>query len=752
MTEHRLKGLRADRLLTYLAALGLTRVVAQVDPGVRTWWVGDCLRMETSVDDLRDVLVEQYKPAPAFSPWNGGSGFGEKDRNQRAVVEKVAAGETERLAAFAEGYATVLTVLQRRDAAAVQWEKQRLVVELRNRLPEEALAWLDAVIVVGRDDNGDDLSFPSVYGTGGNDGRLEFSAKYHQRLLDVIPEIGAKSAMSLAWATDALTEDRLTPLVVDSAGQFDPLGNGSPGTWSVGAGKPLVNPWLYVLAMEASGFLAASVTRTGQGQTRASVPFSVSASSAGPTAGSDAETGRGEFWAPLWQEHLGYDELRQLFDQARVTWGGRIATTAEAMYAAAKSHGVDNRVNVLYRYAIAQRNGLAFIAAPRDRVLVKPRPGISIALSIEDRMSRFMRIGTSKAPLSQRATVQQRAIRRHHHGFVATDNPRAAREHLIDWLAALTAREQSAALSDPQREEITGVARAPRAVDAMAHLRDWLEERPEHRLGASLASASFDQGPGGFVTLRELLIGSPPVPGQSGWRAPVVRGYGIRSLPEVLADVAVWRDQHALGAARQAGRGLRVVSGHTYWCRRDDVTRWVRADLDAGRLDRALAACLSLDWRDWPRAAPSPESDLPDPGFAALAVLACAGVVLPGFVADDPSPLARQGLPDGWPLRLRAGRAAEVVTDAVKLLNRSRIAPAAPFLREAAVDAEASDSAPLAPASGGRERRIAMPVPVLAAGDRHYGVRLAAALLAPTSTRYVSRLGFVSTVTDLRTS
>lgn len=747
MTEYRFDGLRADRLLTYLAALGLTRVVADVDPAARTWWAADCLHMETNVDDVRDVLVEQYKPMPAFSPWNGGSGFGEKDRNQRAVLEKIAASDAERLAPFAEGYASARRILERRDTSAVQWEKQRLVVELRNRLPEAALPWIDAVIVVGRDgDGGDKLFFPSVYGTGGNDGRLEFSSNYHQRLLDVLPELGAKLATSLAWATDALTEDREVPLKAASAGQYDLVGNATPGTWSLGAGKALVNPWLYVLAMEACGFLAAAVTRTGQGQARASVPFTVSESASGPTSGSDAEEGRGEFWAPMWRDRLGHWELRQLFEQARVTWGGRIATTAEAMYAAARSHGVDTRVTVLYRYGIAQRNGLAFVAAPRDRVAVKSRPGISIALPLEARMSRFM------SAASQRAAEQQREIRRAHHAFVATDSPRAAREHLIDWLAALTARECSAALSDRQRADITGVARAPRAVDAMPHLRDWLGERPEHRLGASLASAFFGQGraTGVKMPLRDLLIGSPPVPGQSDWRAPAVLGYGIRPLPEVLADVAVWRDQHALGADRQAGRGLRMVSRHAYWCRRDDVTRWVRGDLDARRLDRALGACLSLDWHDWPREAVPPESDLPDPGFAALAVLACAGVVLPGFVADDPSPLARQGLPDGWPLRLRAGRAAEVVADAVALLNRSRIAPATPPRNEGTA-ADAADLDSLAAAAGGRERRIAMPHPVLAS-DRHLGVRLAAALLAPTSVDYASRLGFVTASTGFSIS
>lgn len=748
MTEHAFPGLRADSLLTYLAALGLTRIIAeQADRGVRTWWKGDHLHMETTIDDVRDVLVEAYRPSPVFSPWNGGSGFGEKDRNQRAALEKIAATNDERLADFTRGYQAALEVETHRAEAAAQgrpWEKERHVIELRNRLPERALAWLDAVVVVG----GDRLHFPSVYGTGGNDGRLEFSSNFHQRLIDVIPELGAKPATSLAWATDALTDAGKVALKAAPAGQFDPLGAASPGTWSVGTPRSLVNPWLYILMIEACGYLAASLTRAGQGQPRASVPFTVAPSAVGPTAGSDTEANRGEFWAPMWDARLHHLELRQLFGQARASWAGRTPTTSAGMYAAARSSGVDDRIVAFSRYAIAQRNGLAFVTAPRDRVVVRARPGIDIAIPLEARMSRFLH-GSSG-----RAQEQGRRLQRCEVAFVSTEDRHAATGHLVDWLAALTAREHAAGLSDRERDAITGAPRSPRAIDALSHLGPWLEEQSEHRIAASLASGVIGETPTGpATTLRDLVIGCPPRPGRREWREPVVAGYGVRPLVEVLADLAVWRDHHAgeTARARGVGRGVRPITRHRYRCRRSDVTRWLRGELDEPRVAHAFSACLALDWTSWVSAPATRERDVPDPAFAALAAVGSGAIILPGYAADDPAPDARQGWPAGWALRLRAGHVGEVVADAVALLNRSRIAPARRLLPEdTAVGPEEAAGDATERRRHHPERRLEMSMPIVAAYDRGLGVRLAAALLTPLSIDHAQRLGYVHAVNEPR--
>ncbi len=67
-----------------------------------------------------------------------------------------------------------------------------MVLEFRNRCPDELLPWIDAAVVLA----GDGPVFPPLLGTGGNDGRLDFSTNFHQSLLDVIetPRFGGPGA------------------------------------------------------------------------------------------------------------------------------------------------------------------------------------------------------------------------------------------------------------------------------------------------------------------------------------------------------------------------------------------------------------------------------------------------------------------------------------------------------------------------------------------------------------------------------
>jgi CRISPR-associated protein Csx17 len=734
VTVHSFPGLRAGSLLTYMAGLGLTRVVAeQADSRVRTWWSGDVLHMDTALGDVGSFLVDEYHPVPAFSPWNGGSGFGDKDKTSRVALEKLAGVDADRLEAFTKSYRIVGDVLARVRDVPEKEHKQRLVIELRNRLPEEALTWLDAVVV----DGGDRLLFPGVYGTGGNDGRLEFSSNFHQRLFNVLPELGAKRAESMAWVSDALSGAAQHPLKVAPAGQFDLQGASSPGTWALSSGdKTLVNPWLYVLMVEACGYLAATLTRAaGRGPFGASVPFTVAAAAVGPTAGSDTEEARGEFWAPMWTTALAHAELRQMFEQARATWAGRTVSSSAGMYAAVKSHGVDSRISAFVRYGLLKRNGLAFSAVLRDRVEVTTRPGIDIAIGVEDRMRGFTR-GTSG-----RAKAQTRRLHDRQMAFVSADDPQVARDHLMDWLAALTEREHAAALSDREVGEITGVPRLPRAQDAVEALRPWLEERAEHRLAASLASAYFYDWVGNprrrqEMSLRDAVVGSAPQGGKALWTRPVVRGFGARPIEEVLADVAVWREQRP-DNDRGAGRGTVLAAGHRYVCRDDDVADWVSGRYDPRRFDHAFAACLALDWRGWRQVySPGLTGGTQDPAFAAVAAVASGAILLPGFSPDGPLSESRQGLPQGWALRLRSGQLSGVVGDSVALLNRSRIATR--VARRGGDGAQGGSARP--------EGIVRMSVPLIHDLDRERAIRFAAALLMPMSDNPLRRLGLVRAV------
>lgn len=76
VTRHMLPGLRPGPLASYLAGLGLIRVLGeQADPRATAMWTPDGLAITTEVPDIARWLSREYVPTPVLSPWNGGSGF-----------------------------------------------------------------------------------------------------------------------------------------------------------------------------------------------------------------------------------------------------------------------------------------------------------------------------------------------------------------------------------------------------------------------------------------------------------------------------------------------------------------------------------------------------------------------------------------------------------------------------------------------------------------------------------------------------
>jgi CRISPR-associated protein Csx17 len=88
MTRHACPGLRPEPLGSYLAGLGLIRLIGeQADPAATAYWSDGGLVIDTVVADLAGWLVSEYVPTPVVSPWNGGSGFGAKDKEPKRRLE-----------------------------------------------------------------------------------------------------------------------------------------------------------------------------------------------------------------------------------------------------------------------------------------------------------------------------------------------------------------------------------------------------------------------------------------------------------------------------------------------------------------------------------------------------------------------------------------------------------------------------------------------------------------------------------------
>jgi CRISPR-associated protein Csx17 len=101
VTRHLLVGLRPEPLSSYLAGLGLIRLLGeQADPDATAAWSSGGLAIETTLDDLAAWLASEYVPTPVLSPWNGGSGFGINDKEPKRRIAQLQAQSSPRLAPF----------------------------------------------------------------------------------------------------------------------------------------------------------------------------------------------------------------------------------------------------------------------------------------------------------------------------------------------------------------------------------------------------------------------------------------------------------------------------------------------------------------------------------------------------------------------------------------------------------------------------------------------------------------------------
>lgn len=219
MSDLRLEGCRTEPLGSYLKALGVLRLVAeQSDPDARGWWEGDTFVLRTALD--RDALVrfcvDEYIPTPLVAPWNSGSGFRRKGKRPAAerVVEEIESSSADRLqpyrATIAEASKVVDECEQRGWRSENQnefWAKKKkhLVVELcRARLPEAALPWLDAAVVLAEEP---EFLVP-LLGTGGNLGSRELSVSFMECVIQVL-RVGGTGGQQKQDANHALLEAAL---------------------------------------------------------------------------------------------------------------------------------------------------------------------------------------------------------------------------------------------------------------------------------------------------------------------------------------------------------------------------------------------------------------------------------------------------------------------------------------------------------------------------------------------------------------
>jgi CRISPR-associated protein Csx17 len=425
----RLEGCRPEPLAHYLKALAVLRLVAeQADNEAAGFWEGDtfCLNTRLTEQELIEFFLKDYTPTPIIAPWNGGSGFyyqeeklKDKDpitgkrkktgrRNQPTeatkTVERLINSKSERLANYRKVlYAAKQTIqYMGLDEAPKDEGKYRLLASLRESLPEEALAWFDAAVLLGTEKPG----FPPLLGTGGNDGNLDFSNNFMQRIADILNvDTGVPQPEAAKCLKTALFSATVPGLQRDSAvGQFYPrAAGGANGTAGFDA-KSLLNPWDFLLMIEGSlAFVAATTKKLGNSHDGAlSYPFTFRASGVDyASAVKNDEDPRGEIWMPLWEKPAGISEIMALFAEGRATVNRRQAVNGVDFARAVAMLGTDRGITAFNRFGFQKRNGKAYFANPLGRWKVNYIPETNLISEIDGWLDSFRRAASGdNAPAS----------------------------------------------------------------------------------------------------------------------------------------------------------------------------------------------------------------------------------------------------------------------------------------------------------------------------------------------------------------
>ncbi len=537
-----LHGCAPTPLASYLKALGVLRLVSSpanhvsgeaADPHARGWWQNECFHLRTTLsrDALLHFFLHDYAPSPIIAPWNGGSGFYSKD-NKDGFDPLSAAPAAERFGSISSAIRSAartvagLHLIERPEGPA----KVELVAALRAELADSALLWIDAVLAL----SGGGLAYPELLGTGGNDGRLDFTNNFARRLVSRAKPAGLFDALSGEPASDAarLLEDSLLAAPVlglfsAAIGQFAPGAAGGPNATNGYSADSEVNPWDFVLMLEGATAFAGAATRRHQStlssnatgtttRSGASFPFTVRAVGAGwgGVETTDENDARAEFWAPIWTRPTRALEIDSLLGEGRAVLNERTAKDGLEFARAAASLGISRGFHEFQRFGFLMRAGRTYLATPIGRRLTESSPGARLVADLDAGgwLERVRRVGRND------------------------EEPGAARQsikRLEDTLFGLLAATEVS-------------LEAERAIIALGHVAGWLVLSPSGRKAIAkpppvLSSVWMRQADDGSAEFRV---------------AAALAALGLPAVPRPARQA----DVQDLGAAHPGGNGTRGES------------------------------------------------------------------------------------------------------------------------------------------------------------------------------------------------
>lgn len=697
MILHRLDGCAPTPLAHYLKALGVLRLVSeQLDSEARGWWEGERFLLASHADEpqLLDFLLNRYAPAPLVSPWNKGSGFFYANdaglspvenstatrlasaragiRAARDLLDAMAAADTRvrTIKAEAKDKARDRVARQRlKDSAEYKQrlaEAEREFKSLKGKLlPDLRLSWrgphrewMDVAMVL--DEQGA-AQFPALFGTGGNDGRLDFTNNFFQHLDDLF-DLAHPAAPGRPQAQPALRaalfgETAQSAQGGAKAGQFAPGGAGGANAANGPDADGLLNPWDFILMLEGALLFTTASTRrlSARASSRAAAPFAISAQAGGYASASDSDEGaRGEQWMPLWSQPITCAELRHLLAEGRAQLGARSATEPLDLARAVARLGTARGIDAFQRYGYIERNGQSNLAVPLGRFVVPTHAANALAC-LDDlqvwlpHLRRAARDSNAPARLAQAERRLADAL------FVLTQHP----DEAARWQTVLLCLAEIEAL------QVHGAGR---------------KAGPIPRLRPEWAQAADDGSTELRLALAFALQGADPRGGprhdgvRRHWLTLSKGRYQDHATERVLQGRSGTDDAIALVARRliEAGqrgeRRLPLEPGCRIAASRHDLARLLSGEVD---LDRCLAlarALMALDIRQCEQRRPqlqrAPATDWPDDAWLAIRL-----ALLPWALPDG----RRPGVDPAIVRRLQAGDLSSALELALRRLRPAGI-------------------------------------------------------------------------------
>lgn len=531
------------------------------------------------------------------------------------------------------GYKRVLAIADRRFKTL----KATLIPDCRRVWRGPHAEWLSSAVVLNESG---EPQWPSLLGTGGNDGNLDFTNNVMQRigeLFDVISAKGNPRTETAALLSNCLWGERGSTVTVEEGsitfwsdaannltataiGQFQPGAAGGANSTTGPGGDSLVNAWDFLLLMEGSIVFSAQSTRRldPDAISRASAPFAVRAHAAGHASPGSEKAQRGEQWMPLWSRPSTIRDVAGLLGEARVQLGKQTANRPVDVVRAISRLGVARGVDAFTRFGYLERNGQSTLAVPMGRINVRQHPQAFVIDDLAPWLDRLQRRTRDKNATTRLIQAERRL----------TDAVLAALTHDLS-----PNRWQSILIAAVAVESLQATGTAIEAGPMPSLRPDWIratdDGSPEFRLAIALGSAAcnYSRDGRGFDSVRFHWL--PLDPKMRRFKTSDKRLMNdprvVVSGRDPLADCAAIVERRLIEAAMKGLRQLPLVAARDCGARFGDLAAFLSGSLDVRKIFDLARAFMAIRWDRFSivhRPANTSSTDQPDEAWLALR-LAC---------------------------------------------------------------------------------------------------------------------------------